>query len=92
MVLRILRFAGSVCLQCLWCVCAEKWRAVGVLFSNLFVGIILNVFQFGQEMSKAVGGQVMLEMGDRFPSKDDDPNGFNELLLQLGAAALEGWV
>jgi hypothetical protein len=33
---------------------------VGVLFSNLFVGILINMFQFGERMSRTTGGLVRL--------------------------------
>ena len=34
---------------------------VGVLFSNLFVGILIGMFQFGTECSRPVDGKVNVE-------------------------------
>eukprot|EP00658_Telonema_sp_P-2_P002606 TRINITY_DN10977_c0_g1_i8.p1 TRINITY_DN10977_c0_g1~~TRINITY_DN10977_c0_g1_i8.p1 ORF type:complete len:2009 (+),score=485.24 TRINITY_DN10977_c0_g1_i8:238-6264(+) len=58
---------------------------VGVLFSNLFVGVLLSMFQMGQELASCQGGRVELEM--RFFCPDYEQDQFEKLLLDLGHMA-----
>eukprot|EP00656_Telonema_subtile_P005721 TRINITY_DN12613_c0_g1_i5.p1 TRINITY_DN12613_c0_g1~~TRINITY_DN12613_c0_g1_i5.p1 ORF type:complete len:1245 (-),score=403.57 TRINITY_DN12613_c0_g1_i5:581-4315(-) len=55
---------------------------VGVLFSNLFVGILINMFQYGTEMYGELGGRVRLEMSQFTPDCTEED--FERLLLNLG--------
>eukprot|EP00656_Telonema_subtile_P054459 TRINITY_DN8156_c0_g1_i2.p1 TRINITY_DN8156_c0_g1~~TRINITY_DN8156_c0_g1_i2.p1 ORF type:complete len:1763 (+),score=358.35 TRINITY_DN8156_c0_g1_i2:99-5387(+) len=60
---------------------------VGVLFSNLFVGILLNMFQMGERLAAKPGGRVELALSAFCPDYEEESDELNTLLLNMGHVA-----
>merc|ERR1712166_595222 len=66
---------------------------VGVIFSNLFVGMLISLFQKSTEDQSSVEGQVKLQLEQYFKSELHDNDeadrrfDFNEIILDLGQIA-----